>query len=185
MLSNTAINGYGGGIVLAPTSTADIRFSQIGWNAGYAAGGGLFVANSVLSLTNSTVFSNSTEFNGAGIVVEQESTAALINSTFSDNQAKYSGAAIYQSNTLTTTLSNVTVAYNVTNRDGTSYYGGGINNSGSGGMVLRNSIVASNRDNGFSLERLRVTTRFVKMASVKSNRGVLHWMLSGMDRNCK
>ena len=148
VLSNTAINGYGGGIVVAPTSTADIRFSQIGWNAGYAAGGGLFVSNSVLSLTNSTVFSNSTEFDGAGIDVEQESTAALINSTFSGNQARYNGVAIYQSNTLTTTLTNVTVAYNVTNRDGNNYYGGGINNSGSGGMVLLNSIVASNRDNG-------------------------------------
>ena len=141
--------GEGGGIY--NTGTATVSNSTINGNIA-ELGGGIY-NTATLSVTNSTidgnkVFSIYSGSDGGGIY--NSGAATVSNSTISGNEAEF-GGGIYN-NRGTLTVSNSTIALNTAIRlqivhSGYEYGdGGGIYNSNSGTIIVKNSIVASNFD---------------------------------------
>ncbi len=106
----------------------------------------LFLQTSTSLLMRSSTVSDNAAENGGGIWVK-DAPVALTNSTISTNAAGQDGGGIYsyQSGSATTTLDFVTVANNsaLNNPKATGNGGGGIWHE-AGGFVLDNSIVADN-----------------------------------------
>ncbi|MEH2239058.1 Calx-beta domain-containing protein [Nostoc sp.] len=101
-----------------------------GGNAGNNNGGGIYSTSSV-TLSNSTIFGNTTNISGGGIY---SSSLTLSNSTISGNTANTYGGGIYSSSL---TLSNSTIFGNTANNNG-----GGIYSSTS--LSISNSTISSN-----------------------------------------
>ncbi len=101
-------------------------------------GGGGIYNNGVLTVTNSSVYSNTASKNGGGI--HNSATLNISNSTVSGNSA-YSndGGGIYQGGG-TANLTNVTLSGNI------AHYGGGITTSG-GDVTLLDTTVSGNTSN--------------------------------------
>lgn len=124
--------------------------------AGAGLGGAIFVRSGSLTLTNSTLESNSAtggkggagrsggtsgsagQGSGGGIFVYKDATATITNSTISGNTVPNDGGGIYNYGG-STTLSNVTIAHNTAGGQG----GGLINNGGT--VNVTNTIIALDR----------------------------------------
>ncbi|MEH1938900.1 MAG: Calx-beta domain-containing protein [Nostoc sp.] len=129
----------GGGIY--STSSVTLSNSTIFGNTTNNGGGGIYTNNATVS--NSTIFGNTANNNGGGIY--SSTSLSISNSTISSNTSKSSGGGIYTSNA---TVSNSTIFENTADSDnnGTGN-GGGIFRSG-GTVNISNSIIAGNIDTG-------------------------------------
>ncbi|MBR8838819.1 MAG: hypothetical protein DSM106950_33655 [Stigonema ocellatum SAG 48.90 = DSM 106950] len=168
-VSNSTINGnnadlgagiYNTGILEVSNSTINGNDASSGASS---AGGGIYNSFSgIVTLSNSTLRDNSTNFGGGGSIVISGSRASgggiynsgtltVSNSTISGNLTRnYSGTAvgngggIYNSGTLT--VSNSTISSNSVNVVGiTGSNGGGIYNSNSGTLTLVFSTLTLNQ----------------------------------------
>jgi len=128
----------GGGIYLA-SGMVTISGSTFESNAG-PLGGGIFNEGGMLSLTDSTIANSTSSFGpGGGIYNVKSGGATLTNCTVTLNSAAGNGGGIENSATLS--LVNCTVANN-----SAASNGGGIDNNGS--ATVGNTIVAGNHLTG-------------------------------------
>ena len=107
--------------VFTVSASATAGFSGLTISGGYSDtdGGGIFAqSNSSVTVTNSTMASNSAASFGGGIYADSGSSVTVSNSTLASNYA-YSGGGIFATGNVTVT--NSTLASN-----SASYYGGGI-----------------------------------------------------------
>jgi len=141
---NNSVSGAGpsgGGIRNVGTLTA--IDSTISNNDGGAFGGGIYNAGTQ-TLINTTVSGN-TARTGGGIANNYSSAlSALLNTTVSSNSASLGGAGGIDNDDGIINILNSTVTNNTFS--GILSYSGGITNSGSGTVNLRNTIVAGNFD---------------------------------------
>ena len=115
-------------------ATLDSLIIQHGF--GYDYGGGIFVSlNANLTVSNTTLFSNSSTINGGGIY--NTGTLTVMNSTISFNSASH-GGGIYNNSNGVTSIINSTIVEN----DG--YLGGGIFNYSLGLLSVTNSTFSRN-----------------------------------------
>ncbi len=157
--SNVTISSTGPGMTIIDTSrfttgfndrifhilSGNVTLSGVIIKGGNVAGDGSGIYNNgALTVTNSTVFSNTAGANGGGIY--NAGTVTLINVTISGNTGKTSGGGLFN-NSGTANLNNVTIATNIadSDRNGTGD-GGGIFRSG-GTINLKNTLVGANVDN--------------------------------------
>lgn len=113
-------------------------------NSGVFQSGGIY-NNGSLTLTNSTVSSNSSSNSGGGICNCQRSTAAatLINSTVSNNSS-FNGGGIFNDSNSLLTITNSTINGNSSNNNG-----GGIQNDGDNATLnLTNVTMSGNSASG-------------------------------------
>ncbi|MEE1898215.1 PKD domain-containing protein, partial [Flavobacterium rakeshii] len=96
-------------------------------------GGGIFLRDSSLSLTNVKISENAAIL-GGGMSNSDYSSPSLTNVMFSKNTAA-NGGGIYNNNNCTPSLTNVTISEN------TAYYGSGMCNFGGSSPTINNSIV--------------------------------------------
>ena len=133
-LSNNSTNGNaGGGIYNSSTGTLSLSNSTLYGNSSASFGGGIFNAGA-LTVTNST-FSGNEAVTGGGIQ-NDGGTLTVINSTFYENVTSGSGGGICVENG-TATVTNCTISGN------SGGAGGGIDIQ-AGTNYLGNSIVAGN-----------------------------------------
>jgi Abnormal spindle-like microcephaly-assoc'd, ASPM-SPD-2-Hydin len=134
---NTASSG--GGIVNAGSLTLTNSTVVSNTSTGYGNGGGGIYNTGTLTLTNSTVVSNTATSDGRGGGIYNTGTLTLTTSTVLGNSAFYFGGGIDNSSG-TLTLTNSTV------RGNTAGSGGGISNTGT--LTLTNSTVSGNSTSG-------------------------------------
>ncbi|MGK7903480.1 MAG: DUF4347 domain-containing protein, partial [Hormoscilla sp.] len=104
-------------------------------------GGGIFVEDASLELTNSIVRNNATNNNGGGIY-NKAGTVTLTNSSINDNTATDAGGGIFNING-TVNVTSSTVSSNQAN------FGGGIySRDSSANITLKNSTVSGNSSTG-------------------------------------
>jgi uncharacterized repeat protein (TIGR01451 family) len=109
-------------------------------------GGGIFNSGN-LTISNSTISGNNAVGGTAegGAIYSNSGTLTILNSTISGNTANGSGGGLFNGGTSTANLVNVTVTNNRTDADGGAPGpGGGIAQSSSNPVTLRNTIVAGN-----------------------------------------
>ncbi len=141
-VSNNSAEQHGGGIYVSNSSTLSLANITVSNNSAEHYGGGISAYQSSVSLSNSTVSSNSGYY-GGGISAYQ-SSVSLSNSTVSSNSASY-GGGIYVSNSSTVSLANSTVslANSTVSNNSAEQYGGGIMALFSS-VSLVNSIISGN-----------------------------------------
>jgi hypothetical protein len=151
---NTATSNGGGGISNGGGGTLMLANCTVSGNSATGSyldgGGGIDNFSGTLTLTNSTVVSNTIVSNtadvaslGGGIYINASSLLTLTNSTVSGNRADIGGGIDINSfgtQVLTNTLTNSTVS------DNRADIGGGIDSSGT--LTLANSAVISNTATG-------------------------------------
>jgi hypothetical protein len=114
------------------TTKIDSITVRNGGNSSFGAG----ISNEgILTLTNSTVSGNSSEYAGGGIFNDVRGAMTLINSTVSGNSAAQSGGGIENGGTMTLSTSSLSGNYG-------AHSGGGIFNYGR--LALTNSLISSN-----------------------------------------
>ncbi|HSH05818.1 MAG TPA: tandem-95 repeat protein [Anaerolineae bacterium] len=123
----------GGGIMA--DAPAIIHNSVITGNSA-AFGGGLYIKNTAVTMTQSSLLGNQTTIAPGGGIYNEASSLFIENSTFALNQAAGNGGGIYQSGG-TTTLRYTTFSQN------SAPTGGGIN-AGSGTISLLANIMTNN-----------------------------------------
>lgn len=134
--ANTTHNGSGGifndreGILTISGST----ISDNTTTAAFAEGGGIFSATGTVTITDSAVQGNTSDY-GGGISSRKGTTLSLKNTTISANKANVHGGGI--SSIGSTTLEGVTVSGNLAGE-----LGGGIHNSGE--LTLTDSTISGN-----------------------------------------
>ena len=144
-------DGFGGGIYNS-NGTATVSNSTITNNSG-GNGGGIYNSGTLL-VNNSTIDSNSIfAFVGKSDIgggIYNSGIATVTNSTISGNKAHFGGGIYNNGGTLTVSNSTITLntAFRIELRYGGYEYGdgGGIYNSNSGTITVKNSIVAGNFD---------------------------------------
>ena len=152
-VSGNASAGDGGGIRTEEGSTT-LLDSTVRGNISGRDGGGIFTAFNTVTLTNSTVSGNTSERHGGGVRTDFGDITAT-NSTVSGNDSGGNGGGLYTYSGYVT-LTNSTISDN----SATSGRGGGIGFFSGGApllepsLVLRNSIVADNTDDGTAPDSL-------------------------------
>lgn len=152
LTDNSAFNG--GGIFIAGDDVEiEIRRTDIGFNSGSNAGGGIFIdttGTSTISLRDSSVYVNETEGDGGGLHSAGSDVVEIVNSTFSLNNAAADGGGIYLSSNLTGSLIySSTITLNNADSEAAENNGSGgglFVESGSGLVYVRNTILADNDD---------------------------------------
>ncbi len=86
-------NGWGGGIGIETNSNIVIANSKIMNNYATFSSGGVGVLSSSLSVVNSVISNNSSQW-GAGLYF-QDSSPTIMNSTITENSAEFSGGGFY------------------------------------------------------------------------------------------
>ena len=133
VMNNTA-GTQGGGIYLED-GTLTLTNTSISGNSSTESGGGVYgSSSSTITVLNSTISGNSAAEQGGGIFADSD-YLTLTNSTVSGNTADQQGGGIYTG--ANTTLSHSTVANNT---NGIAYIGAGVYSSGE--LTLTNSILA-------------------------------------------
>jgi predicted outer membrane repeat protein len=140
------VSGGGSVRVLSVASGATLDLRNLTVAGGFTndnLGGGIHNAGT-LTVTNSTISDNRANLTlGGGIV--NAGTLTVTNSTFSGNSAVSAGGAIYTHANSLVTVTNSTFSGNLASR------GDDIHNSGvTSNVALRNTIVASSRNNNCS-----------------------------------
>jgi hypothetical protein len=136
-----AINGNAASRVFNVTSGIDVTISGLTITNGIAGGGvgGGIYNGGTLTITNSTLSSNSSRYGGG--IYNDHATLTLSNCTLSGNSATYFGGVVYNDHA-TLTLSNCTLSGN-----SATYFGGGILNDGDSGgatLTITNSTLSGN-----------------------------------------
>ncbi len=138
--------GYYGGGVATTSAAITIQRSTIANNtataSSYYGGGGIMVHNdnnNALTITDSTISGNNSNFNGGGIMV-RHTAASISNSTVTGNTAASYGGGLYFYGVYSgTTVTNSTVSGNQAS------YGGGLSvSSNYGNASASNSVFGSN-----------------------------------------
>ena len=120
-------------ILSGGSSTIDALTITRGSSSG---GGGVLVQSGATgTITNSTIYGNSTSKNGGGIGISPSGTATITNSTISGNNASNNGGGVENSGTAT--LTNTTISGN-----SAGDYGGGVDNSSTGTVTLTNTTMS-------------------------------------------
>ncbi|MDB9493351.1 right-handed parallel beta-helix repeat-containing protein [Spirulina major CS-329] len=127
---------YGGGIYV-DNGSVTLTNSTVSGNSANSWGGGIFMDNGSVTLTNSTVSGNSAEY-GGGIYVDFGSVT-LTNSTVSGNFADEDGGGIFMDDG-PVMLNNSTIAFNTAAGD----TGGGIAVGDDNTHTINNSLIANN-----------------------------------------
>ncbi len=122
---NTTSERDGGGIEFnASPHALTVSGSTISNNSAASDGGGIYLANGNMFITNSTISGNSADF-GGGINTfagaREGETGRIINSTITDNSANQSGGGIYFSRT--SEVGNTIIAGNIATSNGPDCYG--------------------------------------------------------------
>jgi uncharacterized repeat protein (TIGR01451 family) len=95
--NNTASTHFGGGIYFHAGGGGTVSASTINGNSSGIDGGGLFISNINLTLTNVTVDDNTSSRYGAGIHYQASGkTLNLNNVTITDNQAAAEGGGVFR-----------------------------------------------------------------------------------------
>ena len=128
-------------IVINSGITATIDHFTIQDGNSSTAGGGI-ASHGNLTLTNSTIFNNSSSDNGGGIYSDG-TQLTILNSTISNNIGQNDGGGIYV-NAGTATLNNDTIFQNTAVSITTYALGGGISAASSATVNVSNSIIAGN-----------------------------------------
>lgn len=140
--------GGGGGVVLQ-TGSLNITNSTISGNTAGNEGGGIFIGGATSSsIVGSTISNNQiTGLNSGGGVFVNNSAVTFTNSTVSGNRSDFDGGGIRtQLITPGVVINNVTISGNTADNDGAlGGDGGGISSTGSL-PLLRNTLVAGNID---------------------------------------
>jgi uncharacterized repeat protein (TIGR01451 family) len=101
-----------------------------------------------MTITHSTIYSNTAEDDGGGIYLHQGGgVVEITNSTISGNRANGSGGGLYLE-AGKSKLTHVTISDNVADDDSDGGAGGGIYHGG-GTITLKNTIVAGNSDRSY------------------------------------
>ena len=124
-----------GGVRIAPGVIATLLNSIVSDNSAVGAGGGI-LSEGFLSLTNSTVSANSTQYVGGGIANFPGANLSVTGSTLSNNSADYLGGGV--ANYGFAYLSNSTISGNTATGNG-----GGVSNYSD--AFLRNCTIVGNR----------------------------------------
>lgn len=134
VLMNNTAGTQGGGIYLNQ-GTLTLSNTSISGNSSTESGGGIYGDDGpTITVLNSTISGNSTAEQGGGIFAGAGSLS-LTNSTVSGNTADRQGGGIFAGDTAA--LSHTTVANNT---GGAGYFGAGVYSSGE--LTLTNSILA-------------------------------------------
>ena len=140
IFTDSSTSAFGGGVMIY-NGTLTVKDSTFSGNSA-ALGGGITSYNSTVTVSGSTFASNSTvssqiaDGSGGGIYAEG-GQVTVSNSTFFRNSATgYGGGIAGDSSTITVT--NATFSRNTADKGGNA-----LERSGSGAMVLRNTIVAN------------------------------------------
>lgn len=146
-ISNITIQGgtgQGAGIRSSNQSLTLDRVVISGNSNTSGDGGGIYITGGSLTMTNSAIINNSSQYAG-GMMVDN-STVTLTNVTVSGNTALESGGGLRIKNGGSLSLINVTVSNNTTDSDANgSGDGGGLHQS-VGTLTIKNSIIAGNFD---------------------------------------
>ena len=132
----------GGALKVDAGASLTLTNSTLFSNTGYY-GGGLFTSG-VVTVLNSTLFSNTAGWAGGGLSVQGAGVLFVQNSSLSGNAAPYGGAIV---NEATLTVLNSTLLNNTSNAGN----GGGVRSAGN--LSLRNTIIASS---GASVDCVKV-----------------------------
>ncbi len=144
--------GQGGGIF--NEGSLGIGQSEIRDNVGSALGGGIWSGlDTVLFMTESTVFSNTSNI-GGGIYINSNVTqpgeapglVSIRNSTISGNLAKKNGAGIANVGRTLMLINNSTIAFNRANVENDGFDAGGGLDADIGRVLIWNTILAHNTD---------------------------------------
>ncbi|MGH7885179.1 MAG: choice-of-anchor Q domain-containing protein, partial [Thermodesulfobacteriota bacterium] len=125
------IGNYGGGIYIID-GTLTITNSTISGNTTNDDGGGIYLNDGTVTITNSTISGNTADDEGGGIYIN-DGTVTITNSTISGNSANNDGGGIYIDNdTATVSITNSIVSGNTAADSGDNCYndGGTINDNG-------------------------------------------------------
>ncbi|KAB2841540.1 hypothetical protein F9K50_03745 [bacterium] len=142
---NSNTSGSGGGILVdIPTVDLNLVDVTVTENQSEDDAGGIafFSSGGQMTLTNSSVTSNTAPFNGGGIYNGRSSLTTLVDSTIDGNDSQFSGGGIRNTGILLAV--NSTISRNTTSftLDGDDGLGGGIYNSGE--FALINSTISGN-----------------------------------------
>ncbi len=135
-----------GGAIWTNQRRLEVTATTIQNNSTDDIGGGIYIAEGLLVLTDSLVATNTAKHGRAGgIWVDAPAELALANTTVSGNAAGSGGGGIYfNGNTNVASLVNATISNNRSDsKSTTGQLGGGIYNA-AGKVLLQNTIVAGN-----------------------------------------
>ncbi|MEM7032997.1 MAG: choice-of-anchor Q domain-containing protein, partial [Chloroflexota bacterium] len=136
--------GGGGGIGNQAPNTTIIRQNQIYDNSAsgtLAFGGGVYNFNGLMDLSANTIYQNTADSVGGGLMNHGTATATIISNIIYDNQSS-GGGGIYNIEGTAFVWNNTIVENVTTGSDG----GGGIKNE-NGAVTISNTIIMSNTDN--------------------------------------
>jgi choice-of-anchor C domain-containing protein len=135
-----------GGAIWTEHRRLEIASTTIQDNSTHSSGGGVYVWDGSVTLTDSLVARNTAENSqGGGIWLQLSAELALANTTVSSNQAHAAGGGIYfHRNAKPATLVNATITDNRADRNGTTGQAGGGIYSAVGNVLLLNTLVAGN-----------------------------------------
>ncbi|MGB4949069.1 MAG: Calx-beta domain-containing protein, partial [Rhizobiaceae bacterium] len=135
VLTNTALFGWGGGL----TSYGDAQVLRSTFSGNSAPfGGAIDTEMGTLTVENSTIISNSAEYDG-GALYTFETVAELISTEIVSNTAEWNAGGVYNDES-DVTLTASTVAHNIAQNG----LGGGIVND-TGEMLIGGSLVDNNQ----------------------------------------
>ena len=193
-LSQTSLNdnrasGDGGGIDISAGSVT-LQRSELNGNHAFELGGGIWANNTDIEVVDTTIDGNSASYSGGGIFARGGVTD-ITRSTLSNNFARDGGAIASTENDLNLVRS--TVSGNIALRNGGGLFGtgdflidgstvvdntaievgGGLGANALRNLTIRNSIVASNSDNGTApdVESPRSEQLFVSHSLIGNNTG--------------
>jgi len=135
--NSTAAFQSGGGILVNANSILSLSNSTVSGNSANRDGGGIFNLGT-LSVSNSTVSDNTTATEGiySGGGIYNNAAFSLVNSTVSNNSASFGGGIYNPQNR------NISISDSIISGNSVSFYGGGINNEGN--LNLSNSTIFDN-----------------------------------------
>ncbi|MBX7105629.1 MAG: right-handed parallel beta-helix repeat-containing protein, partial [Gemmataceae bacterium] len=133
--------GSGGGIYLVDESLT-LTDCVISGNTASSSGGGIATGTATLTLNNCTVANNVTGSHGGGLSVDGTAAVVVQNSTFFGNSSYFAGGGIDIYNGGSLLLSGSTISGNSSNSVGGGVYFGGTPSGG--GFVVRNSTFSGN-----------------------------------------
>ncbi len=146
--TNTIIDADDKSRVISITGTSvDVTIDGVTITRGLAqpqqsngdGGGILFDSTGSLTVANSTVFENISSGNGGGLSTKQ-GRLVLSNSTVSGNRASFAGGGLFNA-------SNAQVRYSTLQDNTALLFGGGVNNSNTGTLLVASSTLSGNSAN--------------------------------------
>jgi predicted outer membrane repeat protein len=146
---------HGGGIHSHNATQTFIRCLVADNHAEVDPGGGAYLADSD-SYFEQCVFINNTASRGAGAYARGPHEATFENCLFANNTAQVSGAALYMASGMSLSLINSTVTRNTAVTSNT----GGVYHLSDGDLLVENSILYDNTDNGGQFQRAQIEVVF-------------------------